>query len=216
MKRTRSATRLAATPAPMEDVVAYLAAQLAVSTIWWHRELGLTLGEGLRNRAVFYRFRALVFVKLDAIYANPPARHLPLSAHIVQPWLRSRFSTPFVLSSELIRALSPVSSRCAFFPIRFFKDEIVAQLRRFHGDLKTSNGALTMALWIYHPRPPGVSLWFRATILSVGADAAPTALLVFLNQCVLQNNNPKDSVRRMLQFNITDRARNSTNTSGAH
>jgi hypothetical protein len=190
--------------------VAYLAAQLAVSTKRWHRELGLTLGEGLRNRAVFYRFRALVFVELDAIYANPPARHLPLSPHIVQPWLRARFSTPF-MPSELIRARCPDSIRCAYLPIRFLKDELVAQLRKFHGNLKTSNGALLMALWMYHSLPPGNSMRFRACILSVGADVAPTALLVFMSQCVLQNNNPKDSVRRMLQSNITDRA-GSTNT----
>jgi hypothetical protein len=187
--------------------VAYLAAQLAVSTKRWHRELGLTLGEGLRNRAVFYRFRALVFVKLDAIYANPPARHLPLSSHIVQPWLRARFSTPFRLPSELIRAQCCDLIWCRFLPIRFFGDEIVAHLRNFHGNLKTSNGALLMALWMYHSPVPGRSLRFRATILSVGADAAPTPLLIFMKQCVLQNNNPKDSVRRMLQFNITDRAR---------
>jgi hypothetical protein len=209
MKRTRSATRLAATPAPMEDVVAYLAAQLAVSTNRWHRELGLILGEGLRNRAVFYRFRALVFVKLDAIYANPPARHLPLSSHIVQPWLRARFSTPFRLPSELIRAQCFDSVSCHFLPIRFFTDEIIAHLRTFHGDLKTSNGALLMALWMYHSRPTGNSLRFRACILSVGADVAPTPLLVFMSQCVLQNNNPKDSVRRMLQLTITDRAHSS-------
>jgi hypothetical protein len=159
---------------------------------------------------VFYRFRALVFAKLDAIYAEEPTRHLPLSSHIVLPWLRSRFSTPFVLPSELSRVCT-VSIRCHFLPIRFFKDELVALLRKFHGDLKISNGALMMARWMYYPPPTEGSLGFRAIHLSIAADAAPTPLLIFMNQCVLQNNNSKNSVRRMLQFLITDRARR-TNT----
>jgi hypothetical protein len=187
-----------------EDVVAYFAAQLAVSTKPWHRVLGLTLGEGLGNRAVFYRFRALVFAKLDAIYANVSTqRHLPLLEHIVVPWLRTRFRTPFVTSSDLNRACFVSSNNCFFAPLQFFEDEVVDVLRMFY----EIREAASMARLIYHLSP---APRFRARTLSVIANMAPTPLLVFMKQCVLQNNSQKDPIRRMLQFVIAERARNET------
>ncbi len=105
MKRTRSQARLDGVVARMkhirrprqvslpvgEDVVAYFAAHLVTSTEAWHRELGVLLGEGLANRAVFNMFRALALPRVDALYATPPLLPQPLPRGLVKAWLASRF-----------------------------------------------------------------------------------------------------------------------------
>jgi hypothetical protein len=213
MKRTRSVSRGQSTPPKKkqrtsltsleigEDVVAYYAAQLVVSRLRWRRELGVALGVGLGNRAVYYRFRALAFEKVDQLYANCATRqHLPLPVAIVQPWLECRFPDPLDLSGELtrvyVRFQTTPSVEYWLPPLAFINDSVLSVIKGAREWMATRDlsGAVLLAfLLLRHNTTP-------CEILGLVADVTPTPLLKFMENHVIRRNIAQAPGRKLLEY----------------